>query len=246
MELTWEQKRRIGDDATYHFGLIPFRRTKIFGNRWLPKPPVVQPRFDWTWRYTFHVMTPGLWVLAVLMLAGVFVGITLFFEIPLLRLSPLRFLAGLWSGISGEWALDNFVGLSDDGGSSGSAPLWLKGLITSGVLAAGHALRVILPQSAMSEEQHFREGSEEWTQAERAKASLAFGFAHLYNIIYPLASCLALSIGGRIFMAVYLHYYRKTGNRIEALHRSAALHNAYNLLACCVFGPVILWVVWTL
>lgn len=244
MELTREEQKKMADRLIRRLGLVPFRRHRIFGNRWLPPSPVPQAALPWGWRDTFRTMTPGLWALAVAMLGAVLVGIFLLLNIPFLRLSPLRVVVGLGFGISGEWELDHFFGEGFNGEGMGSLPLWAKGFMTAGILGMARVLHEILPHAAMREEQHFREGSETWTQMEKTKASFAFGFAHLYNIIYPIGTCLALSAGGRIFMATYLYHYRRTDNQTLALCRAAALHNAYNLLALGLVLPLFLVLIW--
>ncbi|HSX32723.1 MAG TPA: CPBP family intramembrane glutamic endopeptidase [Candidatus Saccharimonadales bacterium] len=92
-------------------------------------------------------------------------------------------------------------------------------------------------KAAVSEEQAFREGSENWTPWQRVVSCFAFGALHMINLWYPLASILPLALGGGLFMFVYLRTYRRTKFRRSAVLAAAVMHRVYNRIA--LFGTAI-------
>lgn len=86
-------------------------------------------------------------------------------------------------------------------------------------------------RAAMLEEQWFRMGAENWTTRQRLYSSVAFGFVHVGNIIYPLASLIVVGAVGAVFMAVYLRVFRQTHSTELATLASAKLHATYNRFA---------------
>lgn len=88
---------------------------------------------------------------------------------------------------------------------------------------------------ALAEEHWFRAGAEDWTIAQRIKSCALFGVAHLLNLIVAYVTLGALAIVGGVFMAVYLHELRSSGDRGRALVRAAAVHAQYNVYAVCFF-----------
>jgi hypothetical protein len=96
---------------------------------------------------------------------------------------------------------------------------------------------------AVLEEQWFREGSQDWTLWQRTRSCLAFGLVHMTNLIYPLATVLPLSLGGALFMAVYLRTYRKTHFRRAAVLEAAIWHRVYNRMAFVAIAATIAWLV---
>ena len=93
----------------------------------------------------------------------------------------------------------------------------------------------ILNKAALYEEQAFREGSENWTFWQRVRSCFAFGAIHQTNLFYPLATILPLALGGGLFMAVYLHVYRKTHFRRAAVLEATLWHRVYNRMALLAF-----------
>lgn len=89
-------------------------------------------------------------------------------------------------------------------------------------------------RAALSEEQAFREGAEDWTLWQRIRSCLAFGAIHMVNLIYPLATILPLAVAGGFFMWMYLRAYRKTNFRRAALLEAAVYHRIYNRIALIV------------
>ena len=98
-------------------------------------------------------------------------------------------------------------------------------------------------RAAISEEQAFREGAENWSFGQRAMSCFVFGAVHMMNLIYPLATILPLALGGAVFMGVYLHVYRKTRFRRSAVLASAIVHRVYNRIA---LAALVIWLVGTL
>lgn len=93
-----------------------------------------------------------------------------------------------------------------------------------------HTRRVI------AEEQWFREGADRWSCAQRIASSLAFGFGHISNPAYPLASFLSLSFMGYVLTGVYRQEFRATGSRDAALIRVVVIHRLYNRAFFCLIG----------
>lgn len=92
-------------------------------------------------------------------------------------------------------------------------------------------------KAAVYEEQAFREGSESWSFAGRARSCVAFGLIHMVNLIYPLASILPLTVGGALLTWIYVRTYRKSQFRRTAVLEAAVWHRVYNrmaLIAICV------------
>lgn len=98
-----------------------------------------------------------------------------------------------------------------------------------------HAVRInsvgILNSMAVLEEQWFREGAENWTARQRFMSCVGFGFAHMANLFYPLSAILPLSLGGYLFMRVYLYEFKKSGNRKDAILAASLVHRVYNRVA---------------
>lgn len=86
----------------------------------------------------------------------------------------------------------------------------------------------LINRMAIIEEQWFREGAENWTLRQRFMSCISFGFVHQGNLVYRLSTILPLSGLGAIFMAEYLHTFRRTRNRRDAVLAAAALHRSYN------------------
>ena len=91
-------------------------------------------------------------------------------------------------------------------------------------------------KAAVYEEQAFREGAENWGPGQRVISCLVFGAVHMTNLIYPLATILPLSLGGAVFMFVYLRSYRRTRFRRNAVLDAALVHRVYNRIALTAFA----------
>lgn len=89
--------------------------------------------------------------------------------------------------------------------------------IATGLLILGAYVKVIgrfsivafISELALEEELWFRLGSERWNRRQRFASCVAFGFAHLVNLIYVFATLGMLAVVGAIFMLVYLHELRR-------------------------------------
>lgn len=87
-------------------------------------------------------------------------------------------------------------------------------------------------RAAMLEEQWFRMGAENWTWKQRVYSCLAFGFVHIFNFIYPVASLLVVGVVvGGVAMAVYLREYTRSGDTRLATLAAAKFHRTYNHFA---------------
>lgn len=159
---------------------------------------------------------------AGLALAAIAALLTLVFFIPWMRLSPaslIFFLAE--TAVGAKWGM--VVGI--------------LGIIVLGLLAGSHIgsknryTGKFIDQLAMLEEQWYRMGAENWTTRQRIHSCLLFSLVHVTNIIYPIASLLVVGLVGVVFMATYLHIYKKTGNTEYATLASAKLHATYNRFA---------------
>jgi hypothetical protein len=89
-------------------------------------------------------------------------------------------------------------------------------------------------KAAVYEEQAFREGAEKWNASQRTMSCLVFGAIHMTNLWYPLASILPLSLGGALFMWVYLQNFEQTRFRRTAVLASSVVHRVYNKVALTV------------
>lgn len=89
----------------------------------------------------------------------------------------------------------------------------------------------MLCQAAMAEELWFRAGAESWRPRTRVTSCLAFGIAHLANLIVAFITLGMLAVVGGVLMAVYLRELRLGADRRAALVVAAKLHAAYNVLA---------------
>lgn len=92
---------------------------------------------------------------------------------------------------------------------------------------------------AHEEEKWFRAGCENWTLRQRIVSCLMFGMCHIVNIIYPVITCVLLSIGGAMFMAAYLREYRRSKDSHRALLASTKMHARYNF---CAFSLILAFV----
>lgn len=100
-----------------------------------------------------------------------------------------------------------------------------------------------LPRLAQREEVVFRKGAEAWTWPQRARRSITFGLAHLMNG-FPIALCLALSVGGMWFTLAYLWRFRRCaaeGMGVDvatehAVAESTRTHVMWNVLAVTMMG----------
>lgn len=90
----------------------------------------------------------------------------------------------------------------------------------------------------------FREGSESWTPSQRRRAASLFGLAHLGNLWYPMASIVALGVGGWLFTKYYLRQYSHRYDSEYATFRTAAVHAIYNRIAIYCVGVIIAIALW--
>lgn len=95
---------------------------------------------------------------------------------------------------------------------------------------SGRSLPALVHQLALHEELWFRAGSERWSTGQRLYSCVAFGFVHLANLIYSIATCGLLILVGGLFMIVYRRRFRATGDARQAAVAAAKVHATYNLL----------------
>ena len=106
---------------------------------------------------------------------------------------------------------------------------WLSGSIRMGRSASSGTF---WDNAAMWEEHWFRTGAEAWNWRQRTYSCLAFGFIHIMNIIYPIASILVVGVVmGGMAMTVYLAEYRRSEDPERATLASAKFHATYNRFA---------------
>ncbi len=217
--------------------------------RRLPAQPEGQVHLDLEWRDVRANLGIEAVILSAAMLCLVIVGITIFFMVPFLHITLLGTIAGI---VRILWHQDLHQGNFFPSGSIGAAaddgfgwPWYVRIVATFAVMALMKLFISIIPRAALDEEQLFREGAELWTWPERIKASFLFGFAHVSNLIYSVATMLALSGGGMIFTLYYLHSYHKTRDSRLATKRVAAVHSLYNMLAILLFALTLLVLIWS-
>ena len=145
--------------------------------------------------------------LILVLVVGASIGLT---SIP-----PLDF--GWWTAIGGQG--NPAFGVTE---RTAGTPLELVIPILFVVL-----LVPALPLLVEREELVFRLGAEQWSTPKRIGKAVLFGLVHAVVGI-PIGVALALSIGGAAFTLAYLHRYRATGLRSQAILESSRLHLAYN------------------
>ncbi|MGO3701724.1 MAG: hypothetical protein ACTJG2_00830 [Candidatus Saccharimonadales bacterium] len=160
---------------------------------------------------------PAYWLTAILTLFGVIgsiIGLAL--VVPWLFVSPLSL---VMSGAS----------LEND--TQSTVMMVIMCVIVVAAVSILVRVRSFLYQAAHNEEKWFRSGAEQWTMRQRITSCFAFGTCHLINIIYPVATCLILSLVGAVFMATYLREYRRSHDTYRATMASTKLHARYNICA---------------
>ncbi len=202
-------------------------------------------KISFAWRDAWSHTTPTMVALAVLMLAAVIAGINLLRVIPFLRISVLSLVGSLWNLlIHFDFNAAGFIPKNNHSTNHSSSLFWaLFWTCIIGIFGRGFIRSI--PRYAMWEEQGYRQGCESWSNSKRRNKCVRFGFAHLINIWYSIASCVVLSIGGGIFMWQYLHEYRGSQDQVRATKSAAALHAIYNGIAVCLIGPFLLYSLWS-
>lgn len=198
------------------------------------------------WRKVGSYVTPGIVLAALAMLAAVLVVVLTLRDLPVFRTTLWSLLTGLAKSLfEGHLhASDFYPSLEGPRGEGRDSQLWAQILVTSLVIGGSSWFLRRIPEFALWEEQAFREGCECWTVRERLRSASIFGAAHFLNLIYPIATVLALVVGGWLFMVCYLHEYRRSRDRVRATYRATALHSVYNCLALAVLSGSILFFVW--
>jgi len=144
---------------------------------------------------------------------------------PWMVMSPVSVVLNLFSG---------------DDVTTGSSAVSMINVIVVGVMVTASLIwfrqfRMFITKFALSEEMWFRAGSEKWSRGQKIYSCVAFSFAHVFNLIYPIGVLIVLVVTGAILMAVYLRVYKKTSDPYQAVLASARVHAAYNI-------TVIYWV----
>lgn len=206
----------------------------------MPLRPTPPPDMVFTWKIFFRYLKWRHLALTVIGLAGTIGMLEIFYNyIPFSRPS-------LFSLIIGTIDFVSFKLTGHFTNQSITAYIVIMILMQSGSTAALFPGRMIgkgVPAWAMKEEQAFRAGAENWSSAQKFFASLAFGLLHFNNIIYPLAACFAITLGGLYYIGIYMHMYKKTGSSQVALLESGTVHALHNLIALTVLGG---WIIYSL
>lgn len=156
-----------------------------------------------------------------LVLAGVVAAATLLTSVPPLHL-------GWWTAIGGQG--NPAFGVTERTAGTG------LGILIPLVFVV--LLVPALPLLVEREEQMFRLGAESWSTPRRIAKALLFGLVHAV-IGIPVGVAVALSLGGAWFTVAYLHRYRRTASRREALAESTRCHLAYNAVIVAVVGVLL-------
>jgi hypothetical protein len=151
-------------------------------------------------------------LLAVPVLAAVFVAVILLLEVP-----GMAF--GWWTAIGG---VGNPVFGTSEHGVEGTAAFVVP-------LVFGGLLVVSLPLLVEREEWVFRRGAEDRPAWANAGMAVVFGLVHTLVGI-PVGAALGLSLGGLYFTHTYLAEYRRTRSRDAAVAESTRAHLGYNLV----------------
>lgn len=144
--------------------------------------------------------------------------------LPALSQSPVTAASGAIDNGSNSEVASTIVGLLMFG---------LLGTITFFVIknAFNGKLDKFLFQAALMEEVDFRYGSEDWTTWQRVKSCVAFGFAHIMNLIVAFATLGSLAIIGGVFMWIYLRHIKMGDSPQKAIQTAARFHADYNTAA---------------
>jgi hypothetical protein len=262
-ELSAEGMRMVDDPNTEPWLRELLRRRRDFERpqsgilgwftRRLPPAPSAHHKLKANWSTVRDYTNIPLVLSAVVMLASVLAAIQLMYHaLPVLLISPLRVALVLVEDLfTWNFHWHDFVPVASSSllwtpsPHSALALLW-EIPATLLLLAGAFWFLRLIPELALSEEQTFREGAESWTFGQRVKASVLFGFAHVGNLFYPVASLLALSVGGGLFMVAYLLGRRRTGHNRDGVYRATALHALYNAVAVVVMVAYLLYMIWFL
>lgn len=195
----------------------PYRRPNRAWARLISRPLGPLPRVEWV-SYDpveFATAPANRWVGIVAAVAVVVAVTTVITLVPALGTTPVTLAFGV------DW------------GSWVTIVLITAVLVIMPILArrrSGRTLRALVHQLALNEELWFRAGAERWSAGRRLYSCAAFGFVHLANLIYSIAT-LGLMVGvGGVFMIIYLLRYRATGDVRQAVVAAAKVHATYNLL----------------
>jgi hypothetical protein len=168
------------------------------------------------------------WATLLIPLAAVILCLWL---IPFARFSPVTGTAQLLGGETG-FTVSAYV-----------LCFFIAGVLITAICWLGpKTFYAFMLDLALDEETWFRYGSEGWRWTMRIRSCLAFGFAHLLNLIVAAVTLGALVLVGAVYMAVYLHEHRRTGDPRRALLTTAYFHCDYNMAALTLplLGTVIL------
>jgi hypothetical protein len=150
----------------------------------------------YAWKDVRSSATPQMIVSAIVMLSAVAGGISLLRYIPFLRISIFSLIRSSWRiMIHFDIHAGHFIP-KQSSSLNGPQSLFWKLVITVAVLGFGLFLLRNLPEFAMDEEQIYRQGCEAWDSRLRVRKCINFGFMHLVNIWYSIASCVVLILGG--------------------------------------------------
>lgn len=97
----------------------------------------------------------------------------------------------------------------------------------------------LLDRFAAYEEHWFRSGAENWNPLQRLGSCIAFGLAHVINMIYPAAVLPALMAVGAVYLAVYLRAYRQSNDTYWATMVASKFHATYNRIVLALVGIVL-------
>ncbi len=197
---------------------LPYRRPRSRWARLISRPLGPLPA-DLPWvgydRAEFAAAPSNRWlgVLAAILVVGAVATVITF--VPVLGTTPVTLAFGVdWGG----WVTIVLITVL---------------LVAMPIIArrrSGRSLPALVHQLALNEELWFRAGSERWTVGQRLYSCAAFGFVHLTNLIYSLATCGVLIAVGGLFMLVYRHRHQVTGDTRQAVVAAAKVHATYNLV----------------
>lgn len=148
--------------------------------------------------------------------------ISMSYFLPFLRISPFRL---VWDGTA------SLGGIWQSVISYGLLMICLVFIGPSGGTYIGRIRGKFWDKAAMYEEMWFRSGAENWNVRQRIVSTVAFGFVHIANFIYPLSSLIVVSLVGGVFMLVYLRTFKRTQSTRLATLASTRLHATYNRFA---------------
>ena len=97
------------------------------------------------------------------------------------------------------------------------------------VIVKRKAIDMFFLKAALREELWFRSGAEGWILVQKITSCVVFGWIHIYHLIYPISSLIAVGFAGGVFTRAYTREYRRSGDVMRATLASTKFHARCNV-----------------